>query len=151
MDKYNDLGQILKTIFNDLSTILIKNYLCSTSSAMRKPPVHRSFRHAFRGIYLMLRSERNFQLEMLAFLVNLLLIVVLKVSTTEAAIIILTCFAVLSAEILNTAIERICDFCQPEYDERIRFIKDIAAGAVLILALGAVLIGILIYTPYFLG
>lgn len=115
---------------------------------MLKPPVHRSFYNAFRGIFLMLRSERNFQIEVLALILNLGMIVFLKLSTTDAAIILLTCFAVLSAEILNTAVEKVCDIVQPEYDERIKFIKDVAAGAVLILAIAAVFVGILVYWKY---
>ena len=115
---------------------------------MRKPPVHLSFYNAFRGIFLMLRSERNFQIEVLALILNLGLIEFLQLTTTDAAIILLTCFAVLSAEILNTAIEKVCDMVQPEYDERVKFIKDISAGAVLILAIAAVFVGILVYSKY---
>ena len=81
---------------------------------MRKPPVHKSFFNAFRGIFLMLRSERNFQIEVLALITNLFLIVFLGLNQNDAAIILLTCFAVLSAEILNTAIEKVCDMLQPE-------------------------------------
>lgn len=96
----------------------------------------------------MLRSERNFQIEVLALILNLGLIVFLKLAPNDAAIILLTCFAVLSAEILNTAIEKVCDMVQPEYDERVKFIKDISAGAVLILAIAAVFVGILVYSKY---
>ncbi len=115
---------------------------------MRKPPVHKSFFNAFRGISLMLRSERNFQIEILALVINLGLIVFLKLTPTDAAIVLLTCFSVLSTEILNTAIEKICDIVQPEYDERVKFIKDISAGAVLILSIAAVFVGILVYSKY---
>ena len=115
---------------------------------MRKPPVHKSFFNAFRGISLMLRSERNFQIEILALVINLGLIVFLKLSPTDAAIVLLTCFFVLSTEIVNTAIEKICDIVQPEYDERVKFIKDISAGAVLILSIAAVFVGILVYSKY---
>ncbi len=54
---------------------------------------------------------------------------------------------VLCAEALNSAIERLCDVVQPELDERIRDIKDIAAGAVLISAIGALVAGLLIFGP----
>ena len=116
---------------------------------MRKPPLQKSFFNAFRGIFLMLMSERNFQIEFAAFLINLVLIFILKLSDTDSALILICCFSVLCAEIFNTAIEKICDIVQPEYDERIKFIKDIAAGAVLILAIAAVFVGILVYWKYF--
>lgn len=115
---------------------------------MRKPPIHRSFYNAFRGIFVMLKSERNFQIEFAALLVNVVLIYALNVERTDAAIILLTCAVVLSAEILNTGIEKICDMVQPDYDDRVRFIKDIAAGAVLILTIAAMIIGVLVYYPY---
>lgn len=115
---------------------------------MRKPPIHQSFYNAFRGIFVMLASERNFQIEFAALLINLVLIVLLKVEPLEAAVIVLTCAAVLSAEILNTAAEKICDIIQPEYDERIKFIKDVSAGAVLILTVASLMVGVVVYYPY---
>lgn len=56
---------------------------------------------------------------------------------------------VLGVESLNTAVEKIADFIHPEYHERIGFIKDIAAGAVMFAALAAMAIGLLIYVPKF--
>jgi diacylglycerol kinase (ATP) len=53
----------------------------------------------------------------------------------------------MSVEGLNTAIEKVADFIHPNYDERIGFIKDIAAGAVLFAAITAVIIGLIIYIP----
>ena len=57
---------------------------------------------------------------------------------------------VLGVESLNTAIEKIADFIHPNYHEKIGFIKDIAAGAVLFAATTAIIIGLLIYVPKFL-
>lgn len=55
---------------------------------------------------------------------------------------------VLSIEGLNTAVEKIADFIHPDYNERIGFIKDIAAGAVFFAALTAIAVGCIIYFPY---
>jgi len=115
---------------------------------MRKPPLHNSFFNAFRGVLMMVKSERNFQIETAAFFINLFLIFYLKLTTTDAVLIIIISSAVLAAEIFNTAIERICDILQPEFDKRIGFIKDISAGAVLLLAVASVITGILIYWRY---
>jgi diacylglycerol kinase (ATP) len=54
---------------------------------------------------------------------------------------------VLSAEIFNTAIEKICDIIQPDFDQRIG-IKDIAAGAVILLAIAAIIVGVIVYPKY---
>lgn len=115
---------------------------------MRKPPIHKSFLNAFRGVFLMIKSERNFQLELLAFIINLLLIFYLQLSTVDTALILIVSFTVLTAEIFNTAIEKICDFIQPEFDKRIGFIKDISAGAVILIAVLSVIVGILVYWKY---
>ncbi|SHE76694.1 diacylglycerol kinase family protein [Chryseobacterium takakiae] len=115
---------------------------------MRKPLLYKSFFNAFRGVLMMLKSERNFQIETAAFFINLFLIFYLKLTTTDAVMVIIISSAVLAAEIFNTAIERICDMIQPEFDRRIGFIKDISAGAVLLLAVASVIIGILIYWKY---
>ena len=63
---------------------------------------------------------------------------------------ILTFWLVLSIEGLNTAVEKIADFIHPEFHDRIGFIKDIAAGAVMFAALAAIAVGMLIYIPKFL-
>lgn len=57
-------------------------------------------------------------------------------------------FGVLSAEIFNTAIEKICDIIQPEFDKRIGFIKDISAAAVILMAVLSVIVGIMVYWKY---
>lgn len=115
---------------------------------MRKPPVHKSFLNAFKGVFLMITTERNFQIECLAFLINLFLIFYLSLSALDTVLILIASFGVLSAEIFNTAIEKICDIVHPEFDKRIGFIKDIAAGAVLLAAAGSVVVGIIVYWKY---
>lgn len=96
----------------------------------------------------MLKSERNFQIEVFALLINLFLIVLLKLNTVDAAIILIVSFAVLSLEILNTAIEKVCDIIQPKFDLRIKVIKDISAAAVVLMALASVVVGVLVYWKY---
>ncbi|WP_278381084.1 diacylglycerol kinase family protein [Chryseobacterium arthrosphaerae] len=115
---------------------------------MQKPPLHKSFLNAFRGVFAMIKTERNFQIELAAFFINLFLIFYFNLSGTDAALILLVSAAVLSAEIFNTAIERICDLIQPDFDPRIGFIKDISAGAVILMAIASVIIGVIIYPKY---
>ena len=115
---------------------------------MRKPPIHKSFWNAIKGVIWMLKSERNFQIEVLALIINLFLIVYLKVTELDAAIILIVSFSVLSLEILNTCVEKICDIIQPDYDVRIKIIKDMAAGSVFIMALASIFVGVLIYAKY---
>ena len=72
----------------------------------------------------------------------------LKVSTVDAAIIIAVSFTVLGLEILNTCVEKICDIIQPDFDQRIKIIKDMAAGSVFLMAMASVIVGVLIYSKY---
>lgn len=72
-----------------------------------------------------------------------------KIDRYEWMMQILAFGLVLGIESLNTAVEKIADFIHPEYHERIGFIKDIAAGAVMFAALAAIAIGLLIYVPKF--
>ena len=115
---------------------------------MRKPPIYKSFGNAIKGAVWMLRSERNFQIEVLALIINLLMIVYLQVSELEAALILVVSFSVLSLEILNTCVEKVCDIIQPDFDERIKIIKDMAAGSVFLMAMASVVVGVLIYSKY---
>jgi diacylglycerol kinase len=115
----------------------------------------RGFAYAFRGIRLALRG-RNMRVHLLAALVVAGLILVLPVTGTEVAILAICTASVLSLEALNTAVERLCDLMAdklklPFPDERIRNIKDIAAGAVLFAAAGAAVVGGIIFLPKIIG
>ena len=70
-----------------------------------------------------------------------------EISNTEWILQILAIGLVLGIEGLNTAVEKIADFVQPEFDEKIGFIKDISAGAVMLVSIAASIIGLIIYIP----
>ena len=116
---------------------------------MKKPPFYKSLLYSIKGIFWMLKSERNFQLEVFALIINLFLIVYFKLNSTDVALILLVCFLVLIAETINTAMEKICDFVEPNFNKKIGLIKDIAAGAVILATLLSIITGILVYSKYF--
>ena len=97
----------------------------------------------------MLKSERNFQLEVFALIINLFLIIYFKLNSTDVALILVVCFLVLIAETINTAIEKICDFVEPNFNKKIGLIKDISAGAVILATLLSIIVGVLVYRKYF--
>lgn len=115
---------------------------------MRKPPFYKSLNYAFKGLVWMFRNERNFQLEVIALFINFFLIIFFKLHRIDAAVILLVCGFVLVAEVLNTGIEKLCDFVEPNHHSKIGIIKDISAGAVLLSTVFAVIIGGFIYFPY---
>ena len=110
----------------------------------------RSFRFAFRGILDLLKDEHNFRIHITLLLLVIAAGIFLHITDTEWLIIILVSALVLVSESFNSSIEHLADTINPEEDERIRKVKDIAAAAVLITAVAAVLAGAIIFMPYLL-
>jgi diacylglycerol kinase (ATP) len=107
----------------------------------------RSVRHAVHGIQLMLASQHNAWVHAGVTLLVLALGVVLGIDRYEWCWLTIACVAVWTAEGLNTAFEFLCDVASPQFDPAVKSAKDVAAGAVLIAALGAAVIGLLILGP----
>ncbi len=109
--------------------------------------IFKSFGYALRGIWLVIKTQRNFRIHLFAAVIAILAGLFFNLSHNEWAILILTIFAVFSAEAFNTAIEKIIDLVCPEYNKLAGEAKDIAAGAVLLTAIMAVIIGLIIFLP----
>lgn len=107
-----------------------------------------SFAYAFRGIADLILKERNFQIHLLILALVIAAGFFFGITREEWITIILVSGAVLAAEGFNTSIEKIADFIEPEKNDKIKKIKDIAAGAVLITAIMAAVIGCMIFWPY---
>ncbi|CEI84174.1 Undecaprenol kinase [Oceanobacillus oncorhynchi] len=105
------------------------------------------FRYAWAGLKTVVKKESNFQLHLAAMTIVVAAGFFFHLSLIEWAVILLTIGLVLITEMINSVIERVMDFIQPGYDERIKEIKDIAAGVVLVTALISVVVGILIFGP----
>ncbi len=108
----------------------------------------RSIKHALEGLLLMLKTQPNAWIHLAATTVVVLAGFYYEITATHWAIITLTILSVWVAEILNTAFEYLCDVTKPEFHPAVKMAKDIAAGAVLISAAGAIVIGLIIFLPY---
>lgn len=109
--------------------------------------VIKSFANAFRGLKDCLSHEKNFQIQYVVALFVIGAGIFFSLSTTEWMI-ILICFAVvLSFEIINSAIEKLCDLVCPEFNLTIKKVKDMAASAVLLSAIITFIIGCIIFLP----
>lgn len=104
-----------------------------------------SFRYAVRGINSMLRTEFNARVHAAMTILVVVAGFALGISRLEWLAITLAITAVWLAEGLNTAFESLCDVASPEFDSNVERAKDIAAGSVLITAIGAVIIGLLVF------
>jgi diacylglycerol kinase (ATP) len=108
----------------------------------------RSIRYALEGLLLMLKTQPNAWIHLLATTIVVLAGFYYEITATHWAIITLTILSVWVAETLNTAFEYLCDVTNPEFHPIVKKAKDISAGAVLISALGAIIIGLIIFLPY---
>ncbi len=108
----------------------------------------RSYGFAIKGIR-MLFAENNFKIQLLVATITIALGFRLGITPTHWLIIISCIGMVLMAEAFNTALEKLCDHLHPQQHEVIGKVKDLAAGAVLIVAISAAVIGVLIFWQYF--
>jgi diacylglycerol kinase (ATP) len=106
-----------------------------------------SFGNAFRGLALLLATQHNAWIHAAATVVVCALGGLLGVSSEEWLALVLAISAVWSAEAMNTAFEALCDRVSPEHHPLVQRAKDVAAGAVLICAVGAATIGLIVFGP----
>jgi len=109
----------------------------------------RSFPHAIRGVLRMIRCQHNAWIHVLATITVLAAGFFFELSSAEWCWIILAISTVWTAEALNTAFEFLADVASPEFHPTVRDAKDVAAGAVLLTALAATVIGLVIFWPHF--
>jgi diacylglycerol kinase (ATP) len=108
----------------------------------------RGFRRAIAGILRMIRCQHNAWIHAAVTLAVLTTAFLLRVSAADWCWIILAISIVWTAEALNTAFEFLADAASPEFHPLVRDAKDVAAGAVLLTAIAAAVIGVIIFWPY---
>jgi diacylglycerol kinase (ATP) len=107
----------------------------------------KSFKHAFNGIRLFFVEGHNARIHLLAAILVVVMSFYFNISLLEWLAIIFAIAIVWMAEMINTAIETLSDVVSPAYHPKIKIVKDIAAGAVLVAAVAAVIVGLLIFIP----
>jgi diacylglycerol kinase (ATP) len=110
----------------------------------------KSMGFALKGAFKLITTEHSVMVQSSLAVLMIIAGFYFEIDRYEWIMQILTFGLVLSIEGLNTAVEKIADFIHPEFHDRIGFIKDIAAGAVMFAALSALAVGMLIYIPKFL-
>ena len=105
----------------------------------------KSFKNAARGLLAVTRNERNFRIHIVMMLYVIFFSVIGRAEKGDVACFVL-CFGImLAAELINTALELLCDEVTEQYSERIRDVKDIAAGAVLVSAIASAVVGLMTF------
>jgi diacylglycerol kinase (ATP) len=107
----------------------------------------KSFSYALAGIRRFVWQEHNARIHLAATIAVVIAALLLHVSRLESIALILVVGGVWATEMLNTCLEMIADIISPEEHPIIKFIKDLAAGAVLVAAVTAVIVGLIIFIP----
>ncbi|MDY0396713.1 diacylglycerol kinase family protein [Virgibacillus halophilus] len=108
------------------------------------------FQYALNGIWQVVRTERNFRIHIFIFLLVVIFGFCLQLTAVQWCLVLGVSGLVFVAEMINTTVERLIDYMKPEIHPQAKAIKDIAAGAVLMAALTAAVIGLLVFIPKFL-
>ena len=103
---------------------------------------------AINGMFFLLKNEEAIKVQSFVFLIIIALGFYFEITIKEWIIHIILIGFILTTEALNTVAEKICDLINPKYDERIKLIKDISAGAVSFAVLSSLIILLIIYFPY---
>ena len=108
----------------------------------------KSFTFAWKGILTCAGHEQNITFHLIAAIIVLAAGFCFGISRTEWMVVMLCNGTVIAAELFNSAIERLVDMVSPEWEKIAGEVKDIAAGAVLITAIAAAIVGMIVFLPY---
>lgn len=114
---------------------------------MKKDPFYKSLSYAIEGIIDCIKKERNIKIHIIFMILVIICGFLFHITYTEWLICILLFGLVISLELINTSIEAVVDLCTHEFHPLAKLAKDAAAGAVLISAIAAAIIGLLIFIP----
>ena len=107
-----------------------------------------SFKFAFSGIFYVLKTSRNFKIQLLFALTSLIIGFLLQISLSNYVILVATIMSVLILEVLNTSVESIVDsVVKKEFRSLAKIAKDTSAGAVLLASINSVIIALYIFFP----
>lgn len=105
----------------------------------------KSFKYAFNGLRILLKEEHNSRIHIAVALIVSILGFIFKISPVEWVSLVITIGLVIVMEIVNSAIENLCDFVSPEKNYIIKKVKDLSAAAVLLSAIVAIVVGVIIF------
>lgn len=106
-----------------------------------------SFVNAFNGLSFLIRKENNFRIHVICAVLVIASGFYYHISKWEWIVVTLCIALISSLEGINSSIEKLCDALHPDYSDKIKIVKDVAAAAVFIAAVGAAIIGVLIFVP----
>jgi undecaprenol kinase len=109
----------------------------------------KSFAYATKGLYKIFKEEQNLKLQTIAGVIALIFGFILRIKISDWIAVIIIITIVLTMEILNSAVERVADVLKPRIDKYVKEIKDIMAAGVMLASIMAIVVGLLVFLPYF--
>lgn len=106
-----------------------------------------ALKNAMNGVVYVVKNGKNIKIQIVIAILVFIAAIILKFTNIELAILVLICFFIFALEFINTVIERLADLYTTEYNEKVKVIKDVAAGTVAIIAIASIIIGILLFIP----
>lgn len=132
-------------------TSIIKRFIGESRKMRKMKKIRNSFKYAIEGIWTSFKTERNMKIHIFIMILVIIAGIILKINKSEWIICIILFAIVIGSELFNTSIETIVDMVMPEKNEKAKIAKDVSAGAVLVVAIGATIIGLVIFVPRILN
>lgn len=110
----------------------------------------KSFTYSFEGVFHAIAHNQNMRIHIAVGILVMIASLILKVTPFEMGILGIMILLVIMAEMINTAIEEMVDLIVTEHKRQAKIAKDVASGMVLVAVIGAVVVGVFIFTPYIL-
>jgi diacylglycerol kinase len=110
----------------------------------------KSYGYALAGVREIFNNQLNFRIEVVAAILVVIVGFIFKITVLEWGILVFIISLVLICEGINSAIEAMCDALNKNFDEDIKYAKDVSSGMVLLAATASVIIGVIIFLPYVL-
>ena len=130
---------------------IMKNKRKMVELRRKRKKLRNSFKYAFQGIEEAWKTEQNLKIHFMIMALVIIAGFIFKISLIEWMVCLLLFAIVISLELINTAIETTVDIAMPEINEKAKYAKDIAAGAVLFSAMISIIIGLIIFLPKIFG
>jgi diacylglycerol kinase len=109
-----------------------------------------SFKYALQGVWFAFSNNQNLQIHLAIAVLVAVMSVVFRINGFEMGILGVIILLVIAAEMINTAIEEMVDLITNEHRQEAKIAKDVAAGMVLVTAVGSVIVGMLVFLPHIL-
>ncbi len=135
------------SVICEVSVVFLKNNMKNNSQWNKSKSFIESIRYAWRGVIYVLKSEPNFRIQLVVAGLVLILAWMLQLSFVQVSVLVITITLVVVMEVVNTVVEGLADVVHPDQHEEVRKVKDMMAGAVMLVSVSAIVVGLFVFVP----